>query len=56
MGGWGGGGQDLGAIIAELRAMHQGIVGAVSMVAPGTTRGMDRNLNSMAARTAGRFT
>jgi hypothetical protein len=56
-GGWGGGqGGDLGAIIAELRAMHQGIVGAVGMVAPGTTRGMDRNLNSMAARTAGRFT
>ena len=51
-----GGGMDIGAVIAEIRAMHQGIVGAVGMVAPGTARGLDRRMNSMAARVAGRFT
>jgi hypothetical protein len=51
----GGGGEDLGAVIAELRALQQGIVGAVNMVAPGTARGFDRSQNSMAARVAGRF-
>jgi hypothetical protein len=56
MGGYGGSGMDFGAVIAELRAMHEGIVGAVGMVAPGTARGFDRSQNSMAARVAGRFT
>ena len=54
MGGWGGG--DLGDLIAELRAMHKGIVGAVNRSAPVTAWGVNQSLNSMSARVAGRFT
>jgi hypothetical protein len=42
--GWGGGG-DLAALISAIREMHQGVVGAVGRVAPGTTRGLDESLN-----------
>jgi hypothetical protein len=52
--GWGGGG-DVGDLIAEIRALHQGVVGAVGRVAPGMSRGVDQSLNSMAARVSGRF-
>jgi hypothetical protein len=55
MGGWGGGGMDLAAVISAIQAMHGDMVGAVQRVAPGMSRGVDRSLNSMSARVAGRF-
>jgi cell wall-associated NlpC family hydrolase len=50
--GWGGGGGDVAAAIHQMR---REVVAAVGMVAPGTSRGVNRSLNSMAGSVAGRF-